>query len=66
VQGREDQVIHLDVGERLHQMIPRSEFLILEKSGHAPVWDSPLQLKKAILDFLGKPEPESTRSETIQ
>ncbi len=52
IHGREDNVIPLKVAERLHQLIPHSKLLILEQSGHAPVWDQPGRLKKAILDFL--------------
>lgn len=54
LQGREDQVIPLEVAERLHQGLPHSELKILEKSGHAAVWDSPRVLKKDILQFLSE------------
>jgi len=60
IHGREDQVIPLAVGERLHQLIPNSQMIILEKSGHAPVWDQPGKLKRAILDFLATPNPPAT------
>lgn len=61
IHGREDRVIPLDVGQRIHQLIPHSEMLILEESGHAPVWDQPGKLKKAILEFLlrGRKSPAS-------
>lgn len=58
IHGRNDLVIPLEVGERLHQLIPKSEMIILENSGHGAVWDSPFQLKRAILDFLQKPLPQ--------
>lgn len=58
IHGREDKVIPLQVAERLHQSIPGSELVVLEKSGHAPVWDQPRKLKQAILDFLGSQDPE--------
>jgi len=61
IHGREDKVIPLEVGERLHRLIPQSEMIILEESGHAPVWDQPDQLKKAILDFLSAPEPPESQ-----
>jgi Predicted hydrolases or acyltransferases (alpha/beta hydrolase superfamily) len=64
VHGREDKVIPLEVGERLHDLIPGSEFLILEKSGHGAVWDSPLQLKRAVLNFLALPMPVVTSPES--
>lgn len=50
--GRNDEVIPLEVGERLHAGLPHSRLIILENSGHAAVWDSPLQLKRNILEFL--------------
>ncbi|HEX5033793.1 MAG TPA: alpha/beta hydrolase [bacterium] len=52
VHGRQDRVIPLAVAERLHRLIPQSQMVILEESGHAPVWDQPAKLKSAILDFL--------------
>jgi pimeloyl-ACP methyl ester carboxylesterase len=55
LQGREDQVIPLEVGEKLAAGLPNAELVILEHSGHAPVWDSPRQLKKNILRFLAEP-----------
>jgi pimeloyl-ACP methyl ester carboxylesterase len=57
--GREDQVIPLKVGEKLAAGLPNAELVILEKSGHAPVWDSPWQLKKNILEFLQRPDSPS-------
>lgn len=57
IHGREDRVIPFEVGERLHKLIPGSEMVVLEKSGHAPVWDQPTRLKNAILDFLAAPFP---------
>ncbi|HKX12728.1 MAG TPA: alpha/beta hydrolase [bacterium] len=57
IHGRQDRVIPVAVGERLHQLIPGSQMVILEESGHAPVWDQPAKLQSAILDFLAaKPE----------
>lgn len=55
--GREDQVIPLAIGERLHELIDGSQLIVLEKSGHGAVWDSPWQLKKAVLHFLALPSP---------
>jgi pimeloyl-ACP methyl ester carboxylesterase len=60
IHGREDKVIPLEVGERLHQLIPHSEMIVLEKSGHGAVWDSPWKLKNAILDFLSRPPSPQT------
>jgi len=57
IHGREDRVIPFEVGERLHKLIPGSEMVALEKSGHAPVWDQPGRLKNAVLDFLAAPFP---------
>jgi 2-hydroxymuconate-semialdehyde hydrolase len=67
IHGREDQVIPFSGGERLHLLIPHSRFLVLEKSGHAPVWDQPAALKRAILDFLSEPmAPETAPSGETQ
>lgn len=55
IQGRNDTVIPLEVGQKLAAGLPNAELIILEKSGHAPVWDSPRQLKRDILEFLARP-----------
>ncbi len=60
IHGRQDRVIPLEAGERIHLGLPHSTMIILEESGHAPVWDSPQLLKKHILDFLLSPNPVPT------
>ncbi len=60
IHGRQDRVIPLEAGERIHSALPHSSMIILEESGHAPVWDSPQLLKKHILDFLLSPNPISS------
>lgn len=50
--GRQDQVIPLAIGQKINEKLPNSEFIILENSGHAAVWDSPIQLRKNIVRFL--------------
>ena len=57
--GENDQVIPLEVGKKIHEGLPNSEFIVLNKSGHAAVWDSPRQLKKNILEFLGRSDSAS-------
>lgn len=51
--GRQDQVIPLEVGQKINAGLPNSELIILEDSGHAAVWDSSRLIKKYILTFLG-------------
>lgn len=52
IHGRQDQVVPLEVGKRLHQGLPNSTLIILEESGHGAVWDSPHKLKKEVAGFL--------------
>jgi len=57
IHGRQDEVIPLEVGQKLAAGLPNAELIILEESGHAAVWDSPLQIRKNILNFLKDPNP---------
>ena len=50
--GREDRVIPLEVGERLHEAIGTSRLVVLEECGHMPQGEKPAETLKVIEDFL--------------
>ncbi len=50
--GEKDVIFPPYVGEALHRAIAGSKFKLIEKSGHIPMWESPDQVNRAILDFL--------------
>jgi pimeloyl-ACP methyl ester carboxylesterase len=50
--GERDLIFPPHVGETLHQTIPGSKFLKVEKSGHIPMWETPDEVNQAILSFL--------------
>jgi len=50
--GERDLIFPLSVGESLHQAIKGSIFYIIEKSGHIPMWETPEEVNRVILDFL--------------
>ncbi|MEW6376058.1 MAG: alpha/beta hydrolase [Thermodesulfobacteriota bacterium] len=50
--GERDPIFPSPVGETLHQAIPGSKFLLIEKSGHIPMWETPDEVNQAILSFL--------------
>ena len=50
--GEKDIVFPPDVGITLHQAIAGSKFRVIEKSGHIPMWETPDEVNRAILDFL--------------
>jgi pimeloyl-ACP methyl ester carboxylesterase len=50
--GREDKVIPLEVGERLHQLIPNSTLEVLEYCGHIPQEEKPEETVALISQFL--------------
>jgi pimeloyl-ACP methyl ester carboxylesterase len=50
--GERDLIFPPHVGEALHQTIPGSKFLKIEKSGHIPMWETPDEVNQAILSFL--------------
>jgi pimeloyl-ACP methyl ester carboxylesterase len=52
VWGREDQVIPLEVGQLLHQLIPNSTLNIIEECGHIPHEEKPDETVALISRFL--------------
>jgi pimeloyl-ACP methyl ester carboxylesterase len=56
VWGERDLILPPRVGETLHQAIRGSKFLVVEKSGHIPMWETPDEVNRAILSFLNSSE----------
>jgi pimeloyl-ACP methyl ester carboxylesterase len=52
--GKRDLVFPPDVGEALHGEIGNSKLILIEDSGHIPMWETPDEVNKAILSFLEK------------
>ena len=50
--GREDRVIPLKVGERLHQLLPNSTLQVIERCGHIPQEEKPDETIALISRFL--------------
>jgi pimeloyl-ACP methyl ester carboxylesterase len=50
--GEKDLIFPPRVGEVLHQAIQGSKFKMIEKSGHIPMWETPDEVNRVILDFL--------------
>jgi pimeloyl-ACP methyl ester carboxylesterase len=50
--GEKDLIFPPQLGESLHQAIAGSRFKMIEKSGHIPMWETPGEVNRAILDFL--------------
>ena len=50
--GEKDLIFPPQVGEVLHQTVPDSKLLRVEGSGHIPMWETPDEVNRAILDFL--------------
>jgi pimeloyl-ACP methyl ester carboxylesterase len=50
--GEKDLIFPPHVGEVLHQTVLGSKLLRIEGSGHIPMWETPDEVNRAILDFL--------------
>jgi len=50
--GDADRWIPVGVGARFTRELPRSEFVIVERSGHNPQEESPDRVNQLLLDFL--------------
>jgi len=50
--GDRDSVTPLKIGKAIQNAIPRSELVVIERAGHAPMWDQPDIFNRILLDFL--------------
>ena len=57
--GEHDRVIPIERGEALAREMPHARLLIVRAAGHLPLEEQPAVCNKALLDFLGSPEPAS-------
>lgn len=54
--GRDDPVVPLVLGHRLHGILPRSRLVVLDRCGHVPQDERPRASLDAVLDFLERVE----------
>ena len=51
--GREDAITPVADSERMHQMIPNSQYVVIENAGHVSNIEQPEEFNRALTDFLG-------------
>lgn len=56
VWGKQDKIVPVSVGERLHQAIPGSRLFVIDDSGHSPAEERPQVLLPVVNSFLRNPE----------
>ncbi|ALV63192.1 Alpha/beta hydrolase fold [Thermococcus sp. 2319x1] len=52
VHGREDAIVPLKSGEKLHQILPNSKLVVMEKCGHLPHEEKPKEFLDILEEFL--------------
>jgi pimeloyl-ACP methyl ester carboxylesterase len=52
--GRQDAIVPLAIGERLHRAIADSELVVVERCGHIPHEECPDEAVRAVIDFMGE------------
>ncbi|AJY47803.1 hypothetical protein TM49_22390 [Martelella endophytica] len=50
--GRHDWITPVSASEKIHALIPNSELVIFEKSGHAPQVEEAPKFQQTVRDFL--------------
>lgn len=50
--GERDDLFPVEVGRQLHASIRDSTLVVIKDSGHMPMWETPDQTNRAILEFL--------------
>ena len=51
--GRQDEIVPIAIGERLHRAIEHSRFFVVERCGHIPHEECPGEAIPAVLEFMG-------------
>ncbi len=54
VWGEEDELISVDLGRRVSARLPRSEFVVMEKTGHLPMEERPEDFLRIVEPFLAR------------
>ena len=54
VWGAHDPYIKVEYAEQQKQTFPDAEVVVLEESGHWPMWDAPEEMEAAIVPFLAR------------
>jgi pimeloyl-ACP methyl ester carboxylesterase len=54
VWGKHDPYIKVEWAEKQRETFPRAEVVVLEDSGHWPMWDAPEEMEAAIVPFLAR------------
>jgi pimeloyl-ACP methyl ester carboxylesterase len=52
--GERDELFSVAVGEQLHASIRDSKLVVIKDSGHMPMWETPDETNRVILEFLGR------------
>lgn len=52
--GEQDELFPVAVGSQLHASIRDSELVVITGSGHMPMWETPDETNRAILEFLDR------------
>lgn len=50
--GERDEIFPVEVGRQLHALIRDSRLVVITDSGHIPMWETPDETNRAILEFL--------------
>jgi pimeloyl-ACP methyl ester carboxylesterase len=54
VWGAHDPYIKVEYAERQRETFPSAEVVVLEESGHWPMWDAPEEIEAAVVPFLAR------------
>ncbi len=57
VWGEHDTLLPVERGRALHQALPGSEFVVMRRAGHNPMWDRAEEFNRAVEEFLTPPPP---------
>jgi pimeloyl-ACP methyl ester carboxylesterase len=54
VWGKVDTITPAFVGEKFHELLPDSRLFILDKCGHAPMMEHPVEFNRLLAEFMNE------------
>jgi pimeloyl-ACP methyl ester carboxylesterase len=59
VSGREDRIVDPEEAAAAARRLPRGQYLVIPRCGHAPQMERPWRINRLVVHFLASPRPSS-------
>jgi pimeloyl-ACP methyl ester carboxylesterase len=57
--GREDEIMPLEAGKRMHSELKRSELVVFDHVGHVPHWEAPDEFNRLLVEIVRRAQTKT-------